>query len=317
MDLDFDEVQSSLIARLEDFVANRLGDDKPDDPYELTVIKGLFDEGMLLVGTDRQHGLLEAALLTEKIARANRLAPVGLHSCLVAFLPEVSPISPVAICLERGRGPIRNAAEAETLIVVGPEFAKAYDCAPDQARRVAANYVYPLGCRPEVRGDGFDEWSAGFVRRRWQIAIGAEIVGALDGGMDHLVGYLSNRIQFGAKLTDKQAIRHRLAELAVNAEMTRCLVREAAWQDTSDKAATACCFAAKAAHTFCLEAHQLAGARGFSQEFGLYRWTLRLEFLSREAGGARLHGDVAATALWKPAKRAIELRENLRELKYS
>jgi len=100
-----------------------------------------------------------------------------------------------------------------------------------------------------------------------------------------------------------QAVQHRLAELAIDLEMARWLVRQAAWDDTGASAAVAAAFAARRARRFAWDIHQLAGARGFTLEMGLSFDTLRLQALSVEAGGAKAH-DADAVALTWPATQA-------------
>jgi alkylation response protein AidB-like acyl-CoA dehydrogenase len=148
-------------------------------------------------------------------------------------------------------------------------------------------------------------WQAALVLRRWQLALAGEILGTMSGALDHLVTYLTGRRQFGRELGSFQAVQHRLAELAVTLEALRCLALEAAWADSDELAAGAAAYAANAARTTCLEAHQLSGAMGFTLESGLYTWTLRLQALSVEAGGSQFHALVAAASHWDSAKACL------------
>jgi alkylation response protein AidB-like acyl-CoA dehydrogenase len=120
----------------------------------------------------------------------------------------------------------------------------------------------------------------------------------MDATLKHLVGYLSQREQFGRKLGAFQAVQHRLSELSVLRESSRWLSREAGWLDEDETAALAAAFSTKAARRFCWEAHQLTGARGFTVDFGLYEHTLRLQTLSVEAGSIQAHADDAAQMVW-------------------
>lgn len=242
--------------------------------------------------------LLEAAIITEEVSKADRLAPVGLQVFLGSALFDTATPEPMAIQLEAARQPLRYAAQASILIVVGEVEARAYRHDPAQSEAVATDYVYPFAYPAADLGSPLGSWPAALVRRRWQLALAAEMIGGMETALQKIVAYLTDRKQFGKRIGSFQAIQHRLAELAVSVECSRLLIREAAWHDDSGLAASVACYAATAARQVCLDAHQLSGARGFTLEFNLYRSTLRLQALTLEARGATQHGAVAANELW-------------------
>lgn len=311
MNLDLTQEQAALVERLRAVLA----DCEPQQArgaYDAELMARLQQEGFLQQQQDARHAGLEAALVIEEVSRANRMVPIGAQAMIAAPLFEGRLRDPVALCREGAGVPVRFASHAPVLIVVGDERACAYRVNPDRARQAKSNYVYPLAYPPVVSGEPLAIWPAQLVRRRWQLALSAEIVGAMDGALQRLVAHLSSREQFGKALGSFQAIQHRVAELSVSIECARYLVRDAAWHDADELAAAAATYAATTAHTVCLEAHQLSGARGFTLEFGLYRWTLRLQMLSLEAGGAAEHAKFAADRRWGiPDRSPLEERAGI------
>ncbi len=92
---------------------------------------------------------------------------------------------------------------------------------------------------------------------------------------------------------------HRLAQCAVLKEGSRWLVYEAAARGApADAAAAAAAHATAAANRVFAETHQFTGAMGFTREHDLHVWSMRLQVLRLEAGGAAGHRRAAARARW-------------------
>jgi alkylation response protein AidB-like acyl-CoA dehydrogenase len=271
--------------------------------FDGALLKLLIDKGFCKAISGGEE-VLEATIVAEEVSRRSRLVPIGVHALVAPLLAEF-PADPVALQQEGAQGPVRFGAQAATLIVLGDERASVYRVDPCQAQPVKSNYGYPVACLVPGKAGPVGILPAALVRRRWQLAISAEIVGAMDAAMGKLVEYLTHRRQFGRRLGSFQAIQHRLSELAVSVESTRILLREAAWRDDGELAATTACYAVTAARQVCLEAHQLSGARGFTLEFGLHQATLRLQLLSLEAGGGSQHAAIVALERWSPAPQLV------------
>jgi hypothetical protein len=206
--------------------------------------------------------------------------------------------------------PVRFAAQAELLVVLGPEMAEIFELEPGDAKPERTRYGYPFARLDAILPRAaIASFPAELILRRWQLGLAGEITGALAGALGYLVAYLSQREQFDRKLGAFQAIQHRLSELAVTLEAARHLALEAAWSDRPGVAAVAAYYAADAARKMCLEAHQLSGAQGFTLDAGLYAWTLRLHALSLEAGGADWHAAVAAAQLWRCSEDPVPVVE--------
>jgi hypothetical protein len=300
MDLDLNSDEKALVDRLERFLPGLADASLGDGPDPTRVIHSLVKEGFLSVGNEGAQGLVKAMLVTHVVSKAYGNAPVGVHALLAPALFYETTESLIAVKRTDRPVPVRFAEAAEFLIEVGPEHSHGYRLAPGAAKPVKTNFGYPYGDLSSVMsGDPIGVWPSNLVERRWRLALVGEIVGTMAGALERLVSYLSGRRQFGRAIGSFQGLQHRVAELSVNLECARYLSLHAAWTDTDAAAASAAVYAANAAHVMCLEAHQLSGAQGFTIESGLYRWTLRLQALSVEAGGAEAHSAAAAASIWQ------------------
>jgi alkylation response protein AidB-like acyl-CoA dehydrogenase len=117
------------------------------------------------------------------------------------------------------------------------------------------------------------------------LALIAEISGNANTAIRRTADHLTSRVQFGRPLASFQALRHRLADSAVSAEATRWLGREAAYQDDARSVARAAWYASTTAAALVPELLQMCGARGFTHEFGLHLFIMRLNCLRLELGG--------------------------------
>jgi len=117
----------------------------------------------------------------------------------------------------------------------------------------------------------------------WRVALGAELVGTMRSAFDLVLEHVKGRFQFGRPIGSFQALQHRLAEIAVLLEGSRWLVLEAAWTGSQEAAAVALTQTVVAARRLLLDAHQMAGALGFTTEYDLHLWTMRLPALMQES----------------------------------
>jgi acyl-CoA dehydrogenase len=108
----------------------------------------------------------------------------------------------------------------------------------------------------------------------------AAIAGALDGALERSIGYANERVQFGKPIGKFQAVQQSLAIFAEEAAAVNCAAQAAARAldqgDAAFEIAAAKLRANRAAQTGAALAHQVHGAIGFTQEYGLHRWTRRL-----------------------------------------
>jgi hypothetical protein len=300
MDLDLNSDEKALVDRLQHLLPGLADASRADAPDPTELMHALAKEGFLSVGKEGAQGLVKAMLVTHAVSKVYGTVPVGAHALLAPALFDDVPESLIAVKRADRSVPVRFAKTAEILIDVGQEQSHGYRLAPGAAKPVKTNFGYPYGdLSAVVYGEPIGVWPSNLVERRWRLALVGEIVGTMAGALERLVSYLSERRQFGRAIGSFQALQHRVAELSVNLECARYLSLHAAWADTDAAAASAAAYAANAAHVMCLEAHQLSGAQGFTIESGLYSWTLRLQALSVEAGGAEAHSAAAAAAIWQ------------------
>jgi alkylation response protein AidB-like acyl-CoA dehydrogenase len=61
-----------------------------------------------------------------------------------------------------------------------------------------------------------------------RIGIGAQMIGLAQGALDHAMGYIKERKQFGKAIAEFQAVQHQVARAATELEAARLLVYNAA-----------------------------------------------------------------------------------------
>jgi alkylation response protein AidB-like acyl-CoA dehydrogenase len=80
------------------------------------------------------------------------------------------------------------------------------------------------------------------------------------------------------------------------------LARDAAFHGADpDRAAAAAVHAVRTARQVYNETHQIQGAIGFTDEYDLHLWTLRLRALAVEAGGSVQHSRDLVQSRWEMA----------------
>jgi alkylation response protein AidB-like acyl-CoA dehydrogenase len=135
-------------------------------------------------------------------------------------------------------------------------------------------------------GDCLGPQAAQAMTNWWRLALAVEAVGTMDAALQHTVAYVKQRRQFGRAIGSFQAIQHRLSLCAIQVEASRWLAREAAYHGAQTEAvAAAAAFALHAADQIFTEAHQMSGAIGFTCEFDLHVWSMRLLALRQELNG--------------------------------
>jgi len=135
-----------------------------------------------------------------------------------------------------------------------------------------------------VEGRGFQQLAAGLQRERLMAAVLA-LSGATQ-ALEDTLAYLRERTAFGEPLAARQALRHRVADLATDLEAARALVDHAAslyagGEECVTEVSMAKLFATEVANRVAYEAVQLHGGYGYMREFpveGFFRdvrlWTI-------------------------------------------
>jgi acyl-CoA dehydrogenase len=135
-----------------------------------------------------------------------------------------------------------------------------------------------------VEGRGFQQLAAGLQRERIMAAVLA-LSGAAQ-ALEDTLAYLRERQAFGEPLSQKQALRHKVADMATEIEAARQLVYHAvacylAGEDSTTQVSMAKLFATEVANRVAYGAVQLHGGYGYMREFpveGFFRdvrlWTI-------------------------------------------
>ena len=127
------------------------------------------------------------------------------------------------------------------------------------------------------------------ARRRATALAAAEMAGAIDRIATMTASYVTERRQFGRAISAFQVVAHGTARLATLAQAATWAARLACVStDPSDTAAAKGWISAASAEVAAL-AHQLHGAIGFTEEYGLQRLSKRLRTLRFAYGDDRFH----------------------------
>src|SRR5699024_823436 len=110
-----------------------------------------------------------------------------------------------------------------------------------------------------------------------RISIGALGVGIAQASLDKALAYAKERTQFGKPISSFQAIQFKLANMAMEVELSRNMVHKAAWlkdqgKPFSKEAAYAKLFATETAMRAADEAIQIHGGYGYMREYEVERY---------------------------------------------
>lgn len=106
--------------------------------------------------------------------------------------------------------------------------------------------------------------------------IAAQALGIAEGAYEFALDYAKQRIQFGKPISDLQAIRFKLADMATRIECSKLLTYKAAWLEGRQEpyglaSAMAKVFAGDTAMYVTTEAVQILGGYGYSREYPVER----------------------------------------------
>ena len=250
-------------------------------PGELTLLERvLIAERLAWAGAATTFGL-RAVVLGDTVLANTGLANTGLANTGPAGARQGLAV------VDRYRGGLaRYAADAAALLVLNGDEANLVELAPGQVEAVPSGAGFPLGRVPAALLESGRPVEARGLRARWALAVAAELGGVAQAVVELTAAHLRERVQFGRPLAQFQALRHRVANLAVDAEATRWMAREAAYSGQARPMWLAAAYAAAAGAALSPDAVQLWGARGFVYEFGVSNLIMRLQGLRLELGSA-------------------------------
>ncbi len=307
MDFELDEAQQAILDAVASLLDKHAGPARAielagTDAYDHELDAALAESGFTEVADAEGAGPLEAALISEAVAAAGGMVSFPARALVAAGVGAALPPGPVAVCTALPRGLVRFASHAKSLLVLAPGEARLVSLEPGDCAPVRSSFAYPMGQAPgglAAAGDALGEGSADTLVRWWRLALAVEAVGTMAACLEVTTSYLSQRRQFGRTIGSFQAVQHRLAELAIQIEASRWLVREAAFQGApAEGVATASAYALAAAGQVFAETHQLSGAIGFTREHDLHVFSMRLQALRIEMGGVAEHRRAVARERW-------------------
>jgi alkylation response protein AidB-like acyl-CoA dehydrogenase len=151
-----------------------------------------------------------------------------------------------------------------------------------------------------VEGRGFQQLAAGLQRERIMAAVLA-LSGAAQ-ALEDTTTYLQERSAFGEPLAGKQALRHRVADMATELEAARALVHHAAvmyagGEDCITEVSMAKLFATEVANRVAYQAVQLHGGYGYMSEFPVERFFRDVRLWTIASGTSEVMREIIAKRL--------------------
>jgi len=295
MDLTLDQTQLDIIDYLREQLHMPLDDVDLRTRFEAERYRRLAEGGYLDVARDGGE-LLNATVAVEAAAMEGACVPLAARALVAPALLR-GELPGVVALVDLSTGALaRFGEEAATFLVLdGPTAAVAtreqVTVVPQQMR-----WGYPVA-RITVN-DGARLETADQLRRLWQIALAAEGGGLMRSAVLLAARYVSERAIFGRPLGGYQAVQHHLARAWVAAEASTWLARQATCVDEPVLASAAACYSADAMRTVMRNVHQVCGAIGVTDEFGLSRYTAKLAYLQTELGGADTNARFLARQRW-------------------
>ena len=226
--------------------------------------------------TEPQAGSNAAALATKAVLHGDRylingtkawITNGGAADAAIVYAnthPEKGEKGITALIVERGTPGFK----------VGKEEKKLGIHATACTELVFDNVEVPVSNRLGSEGEGYKIALSTLDGGR--IGIGAQATGIAQGAFEAALKYAQERQAFGHPIADFQAIQFMLADMAVEIDAARLLVRKAAWKQDSGarfsmEASIAKLFASEMATRVTHKAIQVHGGNGYSQEYPVER----------------------------------------------
>ncbi len=303
-----------------------------DDGHNPDVWRALAEMGVVGLTVPEDHGglglgELDLVLLLQETGRAALPEPIVETTAVAApLLAEAADAAPPAVAAWLPRlaagDLIVSVALGGAPFFAGGEYADLFLAERDgrvvAVRRTDAAVV----AQPSVDGarrlgavswdasaevvvaDGADaEATVARALDRGALATAAQLVGVAQQLLEVTVDYVKQREQFGVPVGSFQAIKHHLADAALQLAFAEPVVHHAAYAmangaDTASRdVSMAKCFAGDAAERAARTALQCHGAIGYTVEYDLHLWLKRVWALSPAWGDTAHHRARVATAV--------------------
>jgi hypothetical protein len=293
MDYGHSAAEATVLQRVAALVEERGGGDRLRQAAATSPFDAVLDDALAAdMAFEAPASLVTRLLVVEEVARLGLPALPGPRLIAGYEVLEQIPSRPVAVADRRRPGPLRIPPGGGLLLSYAGEDAWLTEVSAASIIPVSSSFGYPYGTVTVELGPALPAVSGGLLRAWWHLSMAAEIAGTAQGALQQLTSYLCRREQFGKPLASFQALRHRVAELAVSAQAAMWLAREAAWHGDAHRAGLAAVYARDLAARMAPELVQLGGARSFARDFPLHLYAMRLEGLRLGLGSAdRLAGE--------------------------
>lgn len=161
-------------------------------------------------------------------------------------------------------------------LIVGKEEKKMGQHASATNELLFDNCRVPASAMMGKLNDGFRIAVAELTGGR--IGIGSLALGIGLAAMDYATGYATERVQFGQKISNFQALQWLMADGYTELEASRLLLMSAAWRKENGRsfakeASMAKLFATESANRVCYSALQMLGGYGYTGDYPLERYT--------------------------------------------
>lgn len=135
-----------------------------------------------------------------------------------------------------------------------------------------------------------------------RVGIAAQSLGIAQGCLEHSLKYVREREQFGQRIGEFQAVRHKVADMAVKVEAARRLTYDAAakidaGEDPTKLASMAKLYASEIAEEVASDAVQLHGGNGYTRDYPVERQFRHTKIYQVGEGTSEIQRDIIAAEL--------------------
>ena len=254
------------------------------DPWNALAEGGWLD----LLITNPDSGLHYLGLVAEQLGWAGTALPVpGTAAVWPTLFGEALSGQRVGV-VDGGLG--EDSVDADLVVILTDRHALAYD-------RFTVERVGGLDgdglARVAVEGDPVavadDPTRVALARLRAAALAAAEMAGAMKRVAQMTAHYAAERQQFGRTISSFQVVQHGIARLTILSEAATWLSRLAYCEPEPAHVHAAKGWVSAASVEASAVAHQLHGAVGFTEEYGLQHFTKRLRILRFAWADDRTH----------------------------
>ena len=199
-------------------------------------------------------------LLTGQKMWITNAQEAGLYIVFATVDPELGYRGITAFMVERGTAGFAVGKKEDKL---GIRASSTCELVLRDVRIPASNVLGDVGTGYKVAIETLNEG---------RIGIGAQMLGLAQGALDHALGYVQERQQFGRPISDFQGVQFQIAELATQVEAVRLMVYNAARLKDAGQpflvpAAMAKLFSSEVAQRVASVCIDLYGGYGFTREY--------------------------------------------------